>query len=95
MENSFKFYNSLLKNNLISKLKVFNLNELNTPICLTITSNFNTFGGEKNLKAVRLYNLMFFISGQRPFIKKIKFNYIKKKIIKNFVFSLRLNSRNI
>jgi hypothetical protein len=95
MKNTFKFYNSLLKNNLISKLGVFNFNELNTPASLIITSSFNTFGSEKNLKIARLYNLMFFISGQRPFIKKIKFNYMKKKILKNFILSVRLNSKNV
>jgi hypothetical protein len=86
MKNSFKLYDSLLKNNLISKLALFNINNLNNSSHLTISSSFNTFGSEKNLKMARLYSLMFFISGQRPSIKKVKFNYIKKKILKSFVF---------
>jgi hypothetical protein len=94
MRNGFGIYNSILKNNLISKLGVFNQNSLNDPLYLIITSNFNTFGGEKSLKMARLYNLMFFISGQRPFIKKVKFNYIKKKILKSFVFLVSLNRKN-
>jgi hypothetical protein len=94
MNSSFKLYNSILKNNLISKLDLFNLNDLNKSGYLVISSSFNTFGSEKNLKMARLYNLIFFIAGQRPFIKKIKFNYIKKKILKNFIFSVRLNLIN-
>jgi hypothetical protein len=94
MKNSFKLYDSLLKNNLISKLALFNINNLNNTSYLTIDSSFNTFGSEKNLKMARLYSLMFFISGQRPLIKKVKFNYIKKKILKSFVFSVSLNSKN-
>jgi hypothetical protein len=94
MKNSLKFYDSLLKNSLVSKLALFNINSLNSNSHLTINSSFNTFGSEKNLKMARLYNLMFFISGQRPLIKKVKFNYIKKKILKSFVFSVSLNSKN-
>ena len=95
MRNSFTSYNLLLKNNLISKLRLLNTNSLNNLLYLTITSSFNTFGGEKNFKIVRLYNLMFFISGQRPFIKKIKFNYMKKKILKSFLFHVHLRGKNI
>jgi hypothetical protein len=94
MKNSFKLYDSLLKNNLISKLALFNINNLNNSSHLTISSSFNTFGSEKNLKMARLYGLMFFISGQRPSVKKVKFNYIKKKILKSFVFSVSLSSKN-
>jgi hypothetical protein len=92
--NSFALYNSILKNNLISKLELFNISTLNNPISITISSSFNTFGSEKNLKMARLYNLIFFVSGQKPFIKKIKFNYIKKKILKSFIFLVSLNTRN-
>jgi hypothetical protein len=92
--NSFVLYNSILKNNLISKLELFNTSALNNPVSITISSSFNTFGSEKNLKMARLYNLIFFVSGQKPFIKKIKFNYIKKKILKSFIFLVSLNAKN-
>jgi hypothetical protein len=95
MKSSFRVYNLSLKNNLISKLNLLNISSLYNPVSINITSNFNTFGTEKNLKMVRLYNLLFFISGQRPFMKKIKFNYIKKKILKSFIFCVSLNHFNI
>jgi len=94
MLNSFKVYNFSLKNNLISKLGLLNISNLNKPVTINIASNFNTFGTEKNLKMTRLYNLLFFISGQRPFIRKVKFNYIKKKILKSFMFWVSLNRFN-
>jgi hypothetical protein len=95
MKSSFRVYNFSLKNNLISKLNLLNISNLYNPVSINISSNFNTFGTEKNLKMARLYNLLFFISGQRPFMKKVKFSYIKKKILKSFMFCVSLNHFNI
>jgi hypothetical protein len=38
--------------------------------------------------------VMLYISNQKPFIKKVKFNYIKKKILKRFFISVSLNKKN-
>lgn len=38
--------------------------------------------------------MILYISNQKPFIKKVKFSYIKKKILKRFFISVSLNKKN-
>jgi len=79
------YNNTITKNSIISQSNLYNLFESqpnSQTVCLI--ARFNTFKNEKSLKLIRLYNLCFFFSNQRPFLKKIKFNHIKKKILKRF-----------
>lgn len=75
----------------ILKLNFYNIYKNNTKLSIDISTSFNTFKTEKNLKAIKLYKLIFLISGLRPILKKISFRNIKKKIFKKiFIFvSLR------
>ena len=49
-----KINNNLLKNNLLSSINLFNTNALKFPLKPEVSSIFNTFGGEKNLKFIKL-----------------------------------------
>lgn len=82
----YNSYNNLLKNNLLCSINLFNTNTLKIPLKPNLSTVFNTFKGEKSLKFIRLYLVMLYISNQKPFIKKVKFNYIKKKYLKGFLF---------
>lgn len=90
----YKVYNSLIKNNMLSSINLFNTNTLKIPLKCNLSTVFNTFKGEKSLKFIKLYMIIFYISNQKPFIKKVKFNYIKKKILKRFFISVSLNKKN-
>lgn len=85
----------MLRNNLLSSINLFNTNALKFPLKTEISSIFNTFGGEKNLKFIRLYLIILYTCNQKPFIKKVKFNYIKKKILKRFFISVSLSKKNL
>lgn len=37
---------------------------------------------------------MFFLTRQKPFVKKVKFSYIKKQILKKFFFIVNLRKKN-
>ena len=82
----YNSYNNLLKNCLLCNTNLFNTNTLKIPLRPNLSAIFNTFKGEKSLKLIRLYLLILYISNQKPFIKKVKFNYIKKKYLKGFLF---------
>ena len=90
----YNSYNNLLKNCLLCGTNLFNTNTLKIPLKPNLSTVFNTFKGEKSLKFIRLYLIMLYISNQKPFIKKVKFNYIKKKILKRFFISVSLNKKN-
>jgi hypothetical protein len=90
----YNSYNNLLKNCLLCGINLFNTNTLKIPLRPNLSAVFNTFKGEKNLKFIKLYLIMLYISNQKPFIKKVKFNYIKKKILKRFFISVSLNKKN-
>ena len=90
----YNSYNNLLKNNLLCSINLFNTNTLKIHLKPNLSTVFNTFKGEKSLKFIRLYLVMLYISNQKPFIKKVKFNYIKKKILKRFFISVSLNKKN-
>ena len=88
------YNNTIVKNLIISQSNLYNLSEaqLNAQnVCLM--ARFNTFKNEKSLKLIRLYNLCFFFANQRPFLKKVKFNHIKKKILKRFFLISTLGQR--
>jgi hypothetical protein len=89
-----KNYTITLKNHLLYKNNLFNTNVLKFPIKPTLSTIFNTFKGEKNLKFIKLYLVVLYISNQKPFLKRVKFNYIKKKILKRFFISVSLNKKN-
>lgn len=90
----YSSYNNLLKNSLLCGINLFNINTLKIPLKPNLSAVFNTFKGEKSLKFIRLYLIILYISNQKPFIKKVKFNYIKKKILKRFFISVSLNKKN-
>jgi len=90
----YNIYNSSLKNNLLSSVNLFNINTLKIPLNPSLTTVFNTFKSEKSLKLIKLYLIILYISNQKPFIKRVKFNYIKKKILKRFFISVSLNKKN-
>lgn len=72
-------YNGIIKNHLIARTNTFNISTLKFPPRLDLSTVFNTFRGEKSLKLIKLYLILLYISNQKPFLKKIKFNYVKKK----------------
>jgi hypothetical protein len=86
---------TVLKNHLIPQTNIFNVNYINKNLNIALISVFNTFGSEKNIKLISLYLLLFYVANQRPFIKKVKFNYIKKKILKRFFLIVSLNKKNL
>jgi hypothetical protein len=87
-------YNFTIKNSIIAQSNVYNIFKSDAKEKITLSVRFNTFKNEKSLKFIRLYNLIFIIGNQRPFLKKVKFNYIKKKILKRFFLNANLNNRN-
>jgi hypothetical protein len=87
-------YNSSLKNYLLCSINSFNTNTLKIPLKPTLSAVFNTFRGERSLKFIKLYLMILYVSNQKPYIKKVKFSYIKKKILKRFFISVSLNKKN-
>lgn len=83
-------YNFTIKNTIIAKNNLYNPNTINCPF-ISINSVFNTFKTEKNIKLIKLYLIVFLIGGQRPVLKRIKFVYIKKKILKRFFIVANLH----
>lgn len=94
MTRSLNKYNFAVKNCLITKNNLYNSCILNSRFQINLVSVFNTFGSEKNIKLVKLYLILFYLTNQKPFIKKVKFNYIKKKILKRFFLIVNLNLKN-
>jgi hypothetical protein len=92
----FNNYYYTIKKNLINQHNIFNCNKLpNNCLNVEIKSSFNSFGVEKNPKLVRLYNIIWYLTNQKPLLKRISFNYIKKKILKRIIFSIRLSKKNL
>lgn len=90
---NIKKYNFIIKDNLISKNNLYNINSIRPP-SIFINSIFNTFKTEKNIKLIKLYLIIFLIGGQRPILKRIKFAYVKKKILKRFFVIVSLRQPN-
>lgn len=85
MNNNAAYHISNIKKIYTNSFNIYNSSRLlKKKIKINVLSAFGTFKSEKNLKLTKLYNLLFYVSGQKPFLKKIKFNYIKKKILKRF-----------
>ena len=89
-----KNYNQVIKNFNLIQHNVYNTHNLSDKFNVQLSCSFNTFKNEKNLKFIKLYLLLFFIGGQKPFLKKAKFNYIKKKILKKFFMVSSLGNTN-
>lgn len=89
------YYNNIIKPSLISQNNIYNnFNLKNKYQNVIISLQFNTFKNEKSVKIIKLYNLLFFITKQKPFLKKIKFTYIKKQVLKSFFFLINLRKKN-
>lgn len=73
---------------------VYNVHQTKEPFRIQLNASFNTFSGERNLKLVKLYNLILYLTNQRPYLKKVKFNYKKKKILKRFILVDSLSLKN-
>lgn len=84
-------YHSIVKNSIIAQSNLYNVFKSDINYKLVTSTRFNTFKNEKSLKFIRLYKLAFLFSNQRPFLKKIKFNYTKKKILKRFFLTITFN----
>lgn len=88
-------YSSTVKKILINQNNIFNFNQLsNNKLKVSLKASFNSFGSEKNLKLIKLYNLVWYITNQKPLIKGVGFNYIKKKILKRIIFNINLSNYN-
>jgi hypothetical protein len=87
-------YNFITKNLLINQVNFYNINTISDVPYIALFSSFNTFKSEKNLKFIKLYCLLLYVGNQRPFLKKVKFSYMKKKILKRFIISSALNKGN-
>lgn len=94
MSFSLNKYNFAVKNCLLVKNNLYNSCILNNKFQVNLVSVFNTFKSEKNIKLVKLYLILFYLTNQKPFIKKVKFNYMKKKILKRFFLVVKLNLKN-
>ena len=90
------FYKKSLSNHLLLKFNHYNLTQYHGKApAMTLSSTFNTFKGDKNPRLIKLYNLLLYIANQRPFIKKVDFKFIKKKILKKILFSVRISKQNL
>jgi hypothetical protein len=93
--NTTLYHTSNIKKIYTNSFNIYNSNSLlQKKVKTNVLSNFGTFKSEKNLKLIKLYNLIFYITGQRPSLKKIKFNYIKKKILKRFFLISSISNKN-
>lgn len=89
------YFNSIIKPKLNLQNNIYNKFELLNPNVIIVSIQFNTFKNDKSLKFIKLYNLLFFLTKQKPFLKKVKFNYIKKQILKSFFFLVNLRNNNL
>jgi hypothetical protein len=85
-------YRDLIQNVLINQNNLYNPCLVEKSQTVTIKASFSTFGSEKNVNVIKLFNLVSLISSQRPYLKTIKFNYIKKKILKRLILGVSLNT---
>lgn len=71
-----------------------NNNSLSTKSFSNVSCVLNLFQSNDLIKLTKLYYFIFFLTGQRPFLKKVRFKNLKKKILKRFFFGLTLR-RNL
>ncbi len=89
-------YTQNIKKIYVKSFNIYNVNKLSQKKTgMKLSSSFGTFKSEKNLKLIKLYNLLFLLTGQRPFLKRIKFNYIKKKILKRFFLVTDVSNKKL
>jgi hypothetical protein len=86
-------YKIVIKNFLIADTNLYNIPRVIHELSI-LRSVFSTFGSGKSTGLVRLYSLLFRLTNQRPFLKRVRLSYIKKKILYRFFICLNLNSRN-
>lgn len=60
---------------------------------LKITFILNYFGSSNLNKILKIYNFVQFFTNQKPFLKKVYFKNLKKKILKSFIFTVNLKNR--
>lgn len=90
------FYRRFLTSHFLLKFNSYNVNKNSlSPPVINLVSTFNTFKGEKSPKLTKLYNLLWYMTNQKPFVKKIGFRFIKKKILKKIVFGVKVSDRNL
>ena len=56
----------------------------------TLLTILNSFETNSNKRLLSLFNFLFFFSTQRPCLKIVKFQNLKKKILKSFFIALNL-----
>jgi hypothetical protein len=88
------YKNTVIKNLSLHQGNVYNINTLNNKGGVSINSSFSTFKSDKNLKFTKLYYLLFMVGGQKPILKRVKFTYINKKILKRFNIVITLSRSN-
>jgi hypothetical protein len=88
-----KKYSILLRDIIINENNIYNNFKIKNIDNLLIINQLNTYKDEKSIKIVKLFYLIFFLTKQRPFFKKVKFAYVKKQIMKSFFFYLNLHGR--
>jgi hypothetical protein len=78
------YKNTVIKNLSLHQTNAYNINMLGARDRVSINSSFTTFKSDKNLKFTKLYYLLFMVGGQKPILKRVKFMYLNKKILKRF-----------
>lgn len=66
-----KKYKSTINNIRLHQNNIYNVHRLNLNLLVKLESNFNSFGGEKNLKLSKLYFLLNYLSNQKPDRKSV------------------------
>ena len=90
--NTYK--STVIKNLSLHQGNVYNINTLNNKGSISISSSFTTFKSDKNLKFTKLYYLLFMVGSQKPILKRVKFIYLNKKILKRFNIFATLSKGN-
>jgi|LNAP01.1.fsa_nt_gb hypothetical protein len=90
--NNYK--KTVIKNLNLHQGRVYNINTLSKDCAIRISTSFSTFKSDKNLKFTKLYYLLFMVGSQKPILKKVKFAYLNKKILKRFNIVATLSKSN-
>jgi hypothetical protein len=88
------YENIIIKNLSLHQSNSYNINKLSRNSKVSINSSFTTFKSDKNLKFTKLYYLLFMVGSQKPMLKRVKFMYLNKKILKRFNIVTTLNKNN-
>jgi len=90
--NNYK--RTVIKNLNLHQGSVYNINTLDENAAIRINTSFSTFKSDKNLKFTKLYYLLFMVGGQKPILRRVKFAYLNKKILKRFNITTTLSKNN-